>query len=426
MKRFEDILAQCIDDVKAGRASIEDCLERHPSVRERLEPLLRLALEIRRAPDVKPSPGFKVRARVRLMEQIHDRGAVTRWPWLRYHKQRQLSPQRRFSMVHIIVAIALALSALAGGTAYVAQASLPGDALYSVKLGTEQAGMMLLGDDFARAERALDLAQRRIREMTALAERARSQDLGLAVEKYEYALEMALARIEAAGDAAAAAGNVTELVAEATAWHLSVLDRVYDMVPAEAKEVIAHARNVSATGHFRALEALARVKPVGAMGINTAAAKGRLTRAGEMAARGDVDELENALQQFEAMAAFGEEICRIAQQAGRDITRVEELVAEGTFIHLQELVDVWERAPGQAQAAIRTRVANAMARHERAVQALEQRGAGLPASEATPERIREQERIRERVEQILDDSVPPALNLPGGVPAGRSCCGCGR
>ncbi|MBE0431618.1 MAG: hypothetical protein IBX67_07305 [Dehalococcoidia bacterium] len=426
MKRFEDILTECIEDVKAGRSSIDDCLDRHPSVRERLEPLLRIALEIRGVPDVKPSPAFKVRARVRFMEQIRHRQAVSRWPWFRYNGQISLSPHRRFSMVHIIVAIALALSALAGGTAYAAQASLPGDPLYSVKLGTEQAGMLLTGDDSTRAERALSLAERRVREMVTLSERGRSQDLGLAVEKYEYALNTALARMEAAGDAAAG-GSIGELVAEATVRHLSVLDTVSDSLESvEAKEAITHAKYVSETGHLQALEALARVNPGKAVEINMAAAEARLHRAGATAERGDIEELQDALQQFAAMAGFAEEISRIAQQVGIDVNRVEELVAEATFQHLEELVDVWQRAPGQAQSAIRAAVESAMTRHERAFQVLEQRGAGPPASEITPERIQEREKMRERVEQIMDDSVPPALNLPGGAPAGWSCPGCGR
>ena len=323
-------------------------------------------------------------------------------------------------MVHIIVAIALALSALAGGTAYASQASLPGDALYPVKLGTEQARMMLPGDDVARAERALNFADRRVEEMLALAEKGRPQDVDVALEKYAYALNMTLARMGQAGDRGPVAGNITALVGEATARHLSVLDEVYDIVPAEAKEAIAHARNVSATGHYRALEALAHVDPVRAMEINTAAVEGRLNRARETAERGDIEELENALQQFEEMAEFGEEICRIAQEVGMDITKVEELVAEATLIHLEALVKVWERTPGQAQPAMKRTIANSLIRHERAVQALEQRGVAAPPSLVTPERI------RERVEQILSDATPPRLNLPGGVPPGWSCSGCRR
>jgi hypothetical protein len=105
LKKFEDILVQCIEDIKAGRSSIEDCLNRYPSVREQLEPLLRIALEIREPPDVKPSPSFKVKARVWLMDQIHGRQAVTKWPWSRYDSQVKPIPYiRRFSMARVIVA----------------------------------------------------------------------------------------------------------------------------------------------------------------------------------------------------------------------------------------------------------------------------------------------------------------------------------
>jgi len=116
LKKFEDILVQCIEDIKAGRSSIEDCLDRYPSVREQLEPLLRIALEIRKPPDVKPSPSFKVKARVWLMDQIHGKQAVTKWPWSRYNSQVKPIPYiRRLSMARFIpaaVAIIVVLAAL--------------------------------------------------------------------------------------------------------------------------------------------------------------------------------------------------------------------------------------------------------------------------------------------------------------------------
>jgi hypothetical protein len=179
LKKFEDILAQCIDDIKAGRAGISDCLDRYPSVRERLEPLLRIALKVSETPDVKPSPTFKVKARVQLMDQIHSRQAVTNRSWSNYNNRTaQIPLRRRFSMVSIILAIVLTLAAAGGGTAYASQTSLPGDALYSMKLGTEQMRMTLQGDDVARAERALSFAERRVEEMEALAEKGRAQHLG--------------------------------------------------------------------------------------------------------------------------------------------------------------------------------------------------------------------------------------------------------
>jgi len=105
LEKFEDILVQCIDDIKAARSGIEDCLDRYPSMREQLEPLLRIALEIREPPDMKPSPSFKTKARVWLMDRIHGEQAVTKWPWSRYDSQVKPIPYiRRFNMAKVIPA----------------------------------------------------------------------------------------------------------------------------------------------------------------------------------------------------------------------------------------------------------------------------------------------------------------------------------
>ena len=70
MKKIEDILSVCIEDIRAGRTTMEECLDRYSDMRSQLEPLLRLALNIHKPPAFKPSAGFKTAARVRLMESI--------------------------------------------------------------------------------------------------------------------------------------------------------------------------------------------------------------------------------------------------------------------------------------------------------------------------------------------------------------------
>ncbi len=80
MKRIEDILAECIEDVKADRCSMEDCLSRYPALDKELEPLLRLALNIQQPPDVKPSTAFKVKARVQIIEQINEWERIKQQP----------------------------------------------------------------------------------------------------------------------------------------------------------------------------------------------------------------------------------------------------------------------------------------------------------------------------------------------------------
>ena len=258
--RFEDILVECIEDIKAGRSSIEDCLQRYPSNRERLEPLLRIALRVRPAPDVSPSLAFRTRARAWLMEEIQHRAAVSERAWLpSISPIRRMTRTRRFGLARMAAAIALGLFVLAGGTAYASQASLPGDVLYPVKLGTEQIGMMLSGGDVARAERGLAFADRRIEEVQALIEEGRSQYLERAVDKYEYALDAALVRIEEADNRGVDTEDITTLAVEATASHAQALEKVYGEVPEQAQSAIQRAIQKSLTGHDTALEELGRM-----------------------------------------------------------------------------------------------------------------------------------------------------------------------
>jgi hypothetical protein len=415
LKKFEDILFQCIEDIKAGRSSIEDCLNRYPSAREQLEPLLRIALQIQELPDVTSSPSFKIKTRVWLMDQIHGEHAVKKWPWSRHISRVSPMPYiKRFSMsvAGVILVIIVAVSALGAGTAYASQSSLPGDALYPLKLATEQAGMTLLRDDTARAERALSFVERRIGEMEVLAEEGRSQDLGLAVQKYGYALNVALSMMERASDMGSAMGNITAQVAEATSRHLFVLDEIWDMVPNEAEGAIVYAGNVSEMGYFHAMTALARNNTVRAAEMNLVAMEGRLNRIRSRVQ--NIEALQIALHQFEAMAEFGEEISGIAQEISLNMTEVEELFAEATGKHLEVLADVWERVPEQAKPDIERAMASLMIRHQRRVQKLEEWGIDSPPSPAIPERVRErmEERIQEQEQWESNGTATPGQGIP--------------
>lgn len=155
--------------------------------------------------------------------------------------------------VVVILAVVLTLSAV-GGTVYAAQDSLPGDALYSAKLSAEGL-MMLQGDDVSRAERALNFADKRVKEMLTLNEEERPEDLDLAVEKYCYALNVALARMEEAlNKSRSVAGDIAVLVARVTEQHLSTLDGLHDMVPEEAKPAIERAMVEALKCYQRAIQ----------------------------------------------------------------------------------------------------------------------------------------------------------------------------
>jgi hypothetical protein len=234
-----------------------------------------------------------------------------------------------------------------------------------------------------------------VREMEALAEKGRPQDLDLAVEEYGYALNMTLAEIEQADGRGLATENITALVAEAMTRHFLILDEVWDTVPGQAKTALAHARNVSQTGYFNALTALAKNNTVGATEMNIGAMEGRLNRVRAKAQ--NMEAVQIALQQFDAMSEFGEEVSQIAHQVGLNVTEVEELIAEATSRHLEVLAEVYDEVPEQAQSAIESVMSRMMIRHQRRVQELEQQGANVPQSPEIPDRI--QERLQERMQQ---------------------------
>jgi len=416
LKKFEDILAQCIEDIKAGRCSLEDCLAKYPSISKQLEPLLRIALEIREPPDVKPSPAFKVRARVQLMEQIHAMRGVTKWPWFRYTGQVKPIPyKRRFNMVAIIVAVVLAISALGGGTAYASQGSLPGDVLYPVKLGTEQARLVLAANDVDKAELYLTFATSRVEEMTALVERGRPEKVDIAVNGYDKAMAMATQKMEAASGKGLGIADISESVGEATSNHLSTLDEVYERVPDEAKPAIERAREVSMNGQENTLRALARENPVRATEINLMLIERQLNRVRVRVEEHETMRLQEALQEFERLTNLGEEISDIAQGLGQDITALEELVALATSIHLTALDEVMDIVPEEAQEAIARAREVSMSRHGNALRALARENPvraiqinlmlmeghlnGIRVMAEKPEPLRLQERLQERIRE---------------------------
>lgn len=51
MKTQDDTLARELEDIGAGCETIEDCLDRYPWLRGQLEPLLKVALEIKNRRD---------------------------------------------------------------------------------------------------------------------------------------------------------------------------------------------------------------------------------------------------------------------------------------------------------------------------------------------------------------------------------------
>ncbi len=321
----------------------------------------------------------------------------------------------------ILISCLIITSLLFGGTAYAQDEELelpspgitPDSPFYVLDIWGEKMGLFFAFGAEAKAKRALGYAEERLAEAHAMATRNNPKGVGIAAIGYDEYVAIAIEKIAEARNKGADISEVSETVALATSRHLFVLDEVMDIVPAEAKEAIAQAREVSINGLGNGLRLLAGENPELAMEINLAAVEGRLNRADAEADENNTEGVEDALDEFEELSKFGEEISQIAQGLGKDTTTVDQLVGEATSIHLEILAEVYEKVPEQAKSAIERAMGVSIKGHDRAVEALEGRGAlgDIPEEASIPEGI--PEKVKEK---LLKLGVPgkPEIEGPEG------------
>jgi uncharacterized protein DUF5667 len=152
---IEKILDLCLEEIRARRATVTDCLQKYPQYASELEPLLKTAFTLESLRDVKPSPAFKSQTRARLL-RLSRPVPVPR---------RQILARFSFATVTLIVLIAIGLT---GGIVYAANDSLPDSPLYPIKRGTERVEILLARDAESQARAYMTFAERRLDEAEAL------------------------------------------------------------------------------------------------------------------------------------------------------------------------------------------------------------------------------------------------------------------
>jgi hypothetical protein len=85
------ILDQCLEKIRAGRATVAECLARYPDCALELAPLLNMALAIESIPDVRPSGSFKQTMRAYLLHLPLRITASSRDEGLSWDQNRQPS-----------------------------------------------------------------------------------------------------------------------------------------------------------------------------------------------------------------------------------------------------------------------------------------------------------------------------------------------
>ena len=283
----------------------------------------------------------------------------------------------------ILISCVIVTSLLFSGTAYAqgdeelqlpSPGITPDSPFYFLDTWGKKIGLFFTFGAEAKAKKALEITEERLAEAHVMAVKNKSKAVKVATNGYNEYVAIAIERMNEATKKGIS-DNISEVVAVAISKHLLVLDRVMDIIPIEAKATITQAKKVSINGQGTALRLLVKEKARMAIKINLAAAEGRLNRAKAKAEENETDEVEDALDEFERLNKFGEEISQIARGLSDNTTTVDQLVARATAHHLEVLAIVYEKVPDQAKPAIEKAMSVSVRGHERAVEALEKRGA---------------------------------------------------
>jgi len=194
---FTRILADCLDAIEQRGSTFDECLVSHPDHSAALVELLPIAVALRSAPAVAPSPEFRAKARRRLVARLPAR-SVPAAP------RRSLVPAlvlRRPALIMVLIVAVVAM--LGSGIVAASAASLPNDLLYPVKMAVEELRLSLSPDSLNRSNLHLAFAAERLDEIARLIGLDRGRDASIALDNF-------IAHIRAAASIANAVPDTTD------------------------------------------------------------------------------------------------------------------------------------------------------------------------------------------------------------------------
>jgi hypothetical protein len=342
LKKIEMILTECIKDIKSGRATLAECLNRYPSRRQELEPLLKLALNIQEPPVIELDSTYKQAAKTRLLQQIRT---------ARPEKSRSFTNifsfglTQRFAWARVAVFVVVALivlSMLGGGTVYAAQSSLPGELLYPVKTGVEDVRIFFAGSSAAKAELNLQFAQTRLEEMNKLAI-SNEERTQLAVNGYRSNLDAARVQIRNITSAPTQYALLNRAL-EQMQNQMGFCDSVIDVNPAYL-EPVREAGTLCINEQVQLLTMLAQQNNVEAAQINLAAMQNRLQRAQAKVEDGNYQTMQEVLLQYREFNQLGEQILQTAQATNNHNAEIEELSLAALAGYLDTINSISQQVP---------------------------------------------------------------------------------
>jgi len=228
-----DVLDQCLVDIRAGRKTIERCLEEHSAHRAELDLLLRAAAAI--VPSrVVPDPAAKLRARYAIVEAMH-RDTEARPSGLVI---ALIGLRRRVAGVAAAMVLAVAGS---GAAVVAAQDAQPNEPLYGLKTAVEQQQIAFAASPEARAQLRVQIATRRLAEAERAIESGREDAAIVAAAAYGETMQRAYDDMDAAQGAGRPVAEAHEAAGDSLARLQDVTARASTAGNREAAAALAAA-----------------------------------------------------------------------------------------------------------------------------------------------------------------------------------------
>ena len=268
----EDILERCLAAMQQQGDTIEECLAHYPAQHEKLEPLLRLAVNLNSARSLQASAQFQVSAPLRLQMQIagqlQPRQAVTAERAFptgpgAYRKARPGALETRPRLgkswrVQILVGLLIMLLIVSGvGTVAASAQSLPGDFLYPVKRAQENLQVTITLNGASQARLRLEFANRRINEAAVLVQENRASSIDQALVDYNDQIQSELKYIkQESGLSSTEKSELASLLLSSLTDHQTTLQSMIDKAPESAKGNIERALTASQSAQAQALDVI--------------------------------------------------------------------------------------------------------------------------------------------------------------------------
>lgn len=156
--------------------------------------------------------------------------------------QRKNVIRLSLSALIVTVLVVVAFGGMAV-TAYAAQGALPGDALFSVKTGMEQARAALTHNAVERAKLNLQFADSRLDDMIQLAQQGRYQDLDAAAAEFQTSMARAIDALgtTSTGSKSAQVQEMNSMVADTLTRQSVTINQLAASLPETAKPAVQDA-----------------------------------------------------------------------------------------------------------------------------------------------------------------------------------------